>query len=324
MAEGKKNYEVRIGLLALASIVALFLGFNFFKGKNIFSREKEYYALFDDVKGLGNSSQVVINGYKIGKVSEIEMQPDRRFKITMVIDKDFKVPEGSTIEQVTADLLSGTKNLELLPTASTKEAPEGSELQAVAAKGLMDGITTGVPGVIENLDRATANADTLLGNFRSVVTDNTGKHVEQILASLELTMQQISILAKSLAQESKNISALLASANGTVGQLEKLSTGLNDGKVDRILNNAEGVTAQMSQAKIQQTIDNLENTTRKLDGLMEKLDRKDGSLGLLVNDPQLYHNLNTTIAELGALSEDLKKHPARYINLSVFPSKSRK
>lgn len=310
--------------MALVAIIALFLGFNFFKGKTLFKKEKEYITYFDDVNGLVASSKLVINGYKIGKVASIEMEPNRKFKITLLVDKNFMVPEGSTIGQVSSDLLSGTKNLELLPTESKKEAPEGSVLLSVPAVGLMDGITEGVPAVMNNINKITSNADTLVSDLKGIVNDNTGKHIEQILSSIELAMQQIGVLSQSLAQESKNISALMANANGTVANLEKVSNGLNDGKIDRILVNAENATGQLSQAKIQEMINNLETTTRKLDGLMGKLDRNDGTLGLLMNDPKLYNSLNTTVNELGKLSEDLKAHPGRYINISILPSKSRR
>lgn len=324
MAEAKKRYEIRIGIMALVAIVALFLGFNYFKGKTLFKSEKEFYTYFDDVNGLGNSSKVVINGFKVGKVSNVEMEPNRKFKITILVKKDFVVPEGSTVGMVGSDLLSGAKNLELIPSANTKEAAEGSVLPSVASVGLMDGITKGVPAVMDNINKIATNADTLVGNLKGVVNDNTGKHIEQILSSIELAMQQIGVLSQALAQESKNISALMSNANGTVANLQKLSGGLNDGRVDRILGNAENATNQLSQAKIQETINNLQTTTKKLDGLMEKLDQNDGTIGKLVNDPKLYNSLNTTVTELGKLSEDLKAHPGRYINISILPSKARK
>ncbi len=324
MAEAKKRYEIRIGIMALVAIVALFLGFNYFKGKTLFKSEKEFITYFDDVNGLGNSSKVVINGYKIGKVSSIEMEPNRKFKVTILVKKDFSVPEGSSIGVVGSDLLSGAKNLELIPSNNTKEAAEGAVLPSVTSVGLMDGITKGVPAVMDNINKIATNADTLMGNLKGVVNDNTGKHIEQILSSVELAMQQIGVLSQALAQESKNISALMANANGTVANLQKVSGGLNDGKIDRILGNAENATQQLSQAKIQETINNLETTTKKLDGLMEKFEKNDGTLGMLVNDPKLYNSLNTTVTELGKLSEDLKAHPGRYINISVFPSKARK
>jgi phospholipid/cholesterol/gamma-HCH transport system substrate-binding protein len=323
MASGKKSYEIKIGIMALVSIIALFLGFNFFKGKSLFGNDKDYYTVFENVEGLGSSSRIMLNGYKVGKVSSIEMTDDMRFRVNFIIDKGFMLPKGSSLTQVGADLLSGGKNLSLIPSDAKEEAEEGSLIPGVVASGLMDGISKNVPAVMDNINKIATNADTLMYNLKGVVNDNTGKHIEQILASIELAMKQIGVLSQSLAQESKNISALMSNANGTVANLNKLSTGLNDGKIDRILNNAEGATNQLSQAKIQETIDNLEATSKRLDGLMYKLEQKDGSLGLLVNDPQLYQNLSHTVAEIGKLSEDLKAHPAKYINISIFPSKKR-
>ncbi len=188
----------------------------------------------------------------------------------------------------------------------------------------MDGITKGVPGVMDNLTRVTSNADTLMTNLRGVVSDNTGKHIEQILTSIELAMKQIEVLSQALAKQSGNINSLMTNANGTISNLQRVSNSLNDGRVDRILGNAEQATQQFSEAKIEQTINNLETTTQKLNTLMSKLDKNEGTLGLLVNDPKLYNSLNQTVTELGKLSEDLKDHPGRYINISIFPSKARK
>lgn len=324
MAEGKKRYEIKIGILALVSILALFFGFNFFKGNNLFSREKEYITYFDNVEGLSTSSKVMLNGYQVGKVAEVEMQPDHRFKVLMLVDHEFTVTEGTVVEQVGSDLLSGAKNIGIVPSTSKTPAKEGTVLQGVEAVGLMDGITKGVPGVMDNLNRVTSNADTLMTNLRGVVSDNTGKHIEQILTSIELAMKQIEVLSQSLARQSGNINSLMTNANGTISNLQRVSSSLNDGRVDRILGNAEQATHQFSEAKIEQTINNLETTTQKLNTLMSKLDKNEGTLGLLVNDPKLYNSLNQTVTELGKLSEDLKDHPGRYINISIFPSKARK
>ncbi len=324
MAEGKKRYEIKIGILALVSIMALFFGFNFFKGNNLFSREQEYITYFDNVEGLTTSSKVMLNGYQIGKVSEVEMQPDHKFKVVMLVDHEFTVTEGSQVEQVGSDLLSGAKNLGMVPSTSKTPAKEGAVLQGVEAVGIMDGITQGVPGVMDNLTRVTNNADTLMSDLRGVVSDNTGKHIEQILTSIELAMKQIEVLSQSLAKQSGNINSLMTNANGTISNLQRVSNSLNDGRVDRILGNAEQATHQFSEAKIEQTINNLETTTQKLNALMGKLDKNEGTLGLLVNDPKLYNSLNQTVTELGKLSEDLKDHPGRYINISIFPSKARK
>lgn len=324
MAESKKRYEIKIGILALVSILALFFGFNFFKGNNLFSREKEYITYFDNVEGLSTSSKVMLNGYQVGKVAEVEMQPDHRFKVLMLVDHEFTVTEGTVVEQVGSDLLSGAKNIGMVPSTSKTPAKEGTVLQGVEAVGLMDGITKGVPGVMDNLGRVASNADTLMTNLKGVVSDNTGKHIEQILTSIELAMKQIEVLSQSLAKQSGNINSLMTNANGTISNLQRVSNSLNDGRVDRILGNAEQATHQFSEAKIEQTINNLETTTQKLNTLMSKLDKNEGTLGLLVNDPKLYNSLNQTITELGKLSEDLKDHPGRYINISIFPSKARK
>ena len=325
MAEAGKGKEIKIGILALVSILALFLGFSFFKGKNIFSREKEFVAYFDNVEGISASSKVAVNGFNIGKVNSVELTADNRFKVSLSVVKDYKVAKGSVLEAVSSDLLSGAKNLSLIPSKSAEEAEDGSVLQGTIASGLLQGITDGVPGVLDNINGLSANADTLMGNLKGVVTDKTANHVEQILVTVELAMKQIQVLAHALAQQSGSVDDLMKNANGAVKNLNQVTNGLaTNGKIDKILSNAENATNQLSEAKIQATINNLETTTQKLNTVIAKLNQNDGTLGLLVNDKQLYNNLNSTVGELGTLLEDIKAHPAKYINISILPAKARR
>ncbi|MNU20374.1 mce related protein [compost metagenome] len=326
MAEGKKNNEVKIGLLALGAIVALFLGFNFLKGNSLFDKDKEYYAYYENVEGLTTGSKVLVNGYKIGKVADIEMTEDQRFKVKITVIDDFKVPVGSLLQVTSSGLLSEVKNLELIAGKSAQLAPEGAVLKTLAGSGMMDQLSENMPSVINNVNSVMANADTLMANLKGVVTPSTGQHIDQSVAALEITMKQLEVLSRALSQQSGTIAMVMENANMTMKNTNALTANLanNNAKINAILDNAQVATNQFSQAKIQQTIDNLEATTNKLNGLMTKLDNKDGTVGMLLNDPKLYENVNKTVKELGELSADLKAHPSRYINISVFPSKARK
>ncbi|HTO14265.1 MAG TPA: MlaD family protein [Edaphocola sp.] len=323
MARSTKGNQIKIGILTLVSIAALFIGINFLKGKSVFSREKSYVTFFDDVSGMTTATKIKVNGYQVGKVATIDMIPDGRFKITLNVEKDFKVPQGSTLTTVTADLLSGAKDLTFVLGNSSIETKSGDTLQSNVSLGLLDGISKGVPEVMDNLNSVTNNADTLVNNLKGVVDDNTGKHINQILISLELAMKQIEVLSQNLAHESKNISSIVNGANNSVANINRLTSNLNDGKIDRILGNSEILSQQLVDSKLQETISNLEITTKKLNTVIAKLDQKDGSLGLLINDQNLYINLNKSASELGSLLEDIKNHPSKYINISVLPSKSR-
>ncbi|RQO32528.1 hypothetical protein DBR32_02700 [Taibaiella sp. KBW10] len=326
MAEGNKNKEVKIGILALAAILALFLGFNFLKGNSLFDSDMEYFTYYDNVEGLTTGSKVMVNGYKVGKVTNIEMMPDQKFKVKMTINDDFKVVVGSKVQILSAGLLSDVKNIEVISGNSTQQAPEGTVLIGTSSAGLMDKLNENMPSVLTNVNSVVANADTLMTNLKGVVTKGTAAHIDQSMASLEVTMKQLEVLSRALSQQSGNISALMNNANVTMKNTNSLTANLanNNAKINSILDNAQSATNQLSQAKIQQTIDNLEATTQKLNGLMTKLDAKDGTVGMLLNDPKLYENVNKTVKDLGELSSDLKAHPGRYINISIFPSKARK
>ena len=315
-----KRYEIKIGLLAIISIVVLFLGFNFLKGSSIFDNSKEFVSYWENVGGLNVGAKVQLQGYQIGRVEEIELMSDRRFKVTYSINDEFKISKDSKVTMLSNDILSGSKIVDVVVGTSPDLAQDGDELPTFKNTGLLESITSGSGPIVDNVGNVVKNADTLLGNFNKIVDDETQRNLKSSIAALDLTMQNLTELSKVIAAQSKAITSIVQNADGTMKYANSFVTNLNNNnaKIEQILSNTQNATAQLSNAKIQETLDNLQSTTKNLDRVISKLDTKEGSLGLLVNDPALYNNLNQSLKQLDFLLDDLKKNPSRYINVSVF------
>ena len=316
MPEGKGRNEIKIGILALAAILALFLGFNFLKGNSLFNTDNEYFTHYDDVTGLTPAAKVMINGYQVGKVSDIEMMANKHFKVTLSIKDDYRVTKGSIAQLLSNDLLSGAKVITLIPGSSNELAPDGSTLNGQSSAGILDNLGNNVSPMISNVD-------SVITSVKAIVDEDARMHLKNSMASLEVTMRQMELLTAALNQQSSNLNAVMTNANSTMRYTNSVAQNLanSNARVTAILSNAEGATNQINQAKIRETVDNLEAATNRLNSLIAKLDTDKGTLGLLVNDPKLYNNLTKTVEDLGNLADDLKKHPGKYINISVFGSR---
>ncbi len=315
MAVKIKN-EVKIGILVAVTITLFILGFNFLRGKGLFSSDKEYYSYYDNVQGLQESAAVQLSGYAIGKVSRIELQPDRKIKVTFRMKKDIKIPKGTTAQLAAADLISGTKIISLNMTNEQEYIAEGGMIPGKAAGGILDNLGDQVSPLLGVVQHTVSSLDTLLNTVNNTINDDTRKHLNSSFASLEVVLQQLSGLATQLNAQSGNLAGVIKNANSITGNLAN-----SNERISNTLGNLESFSTSLNKAPIQQTVEELQRTATSLQGIVSKINDSNGSLGMMLSDKKLYNNLTGTLGTLNTLLEDINKHPAKYINISVFGRK---
>ena len=294
--------EVKIALVAILGVAILFFGMNFLKGLTIFSSDDNYYARFSDISGLSASSPVYANGYRVGVVEAIQFDYTKPDHIVAVLglDNQLKLPRG-TVAEITSDFLGNVKlelrfgpnPVDLLALGDTIEGSLQGGIMAKAAE-LMPQIEQMLP----KLDSILASVNGLLGDPALASTLHS---VEQITGNLTTTTQQVN--------------HLLATVNGHVPSMAA--------SMDSVLANAEQLSAQLNQLDLQGVMQHVDQVLENVRLLTAQLNSKEGSVGLLMNDPSLYENLTSTMRAADSLLQDIKEHPARYINVSVFGRKSR-
>lgn len=294
--------EVKIALVAIVAIVVLFIGMHFLKGMSIFSSNDIYYANFKDISGLSASSPVYANGYRVGVVKNIEYdygQPDHIIA-ALDLDPKLQLTKGSRAE-IVSDLLGNVK-LELrISSQQNGMLAKGDTIEGFIQEGLMSKAAQMIPQVEQMLPKL----DSILMNINAIVADpalsGTMHNAEQLTASLNTTARQLNQLT---AQMNRRMPQMMDKAEG-------------------VLTNAETLTGNMSQLDLQSTMQKVDATLASLQQLSNTLNSTDGSMGLLLNDTQLYESLNSSIHSFDSLLVDFKQHPKRYINVSVFGKKSK-
>ncbi len=294
--------EVKIALVAIVAIVVLFIGMHFLKGMSIFSSNDIYYANFKDISGLSASSPVYANGYRVGVVKNIEYdygQPDHIIA-ALDLDPKLQLTKGSRAE-IVSDLLGNVK-LELrISSQQNGMLAKGDTIEGFIQEGLMSKAAQMIPQVEQMLPKL----DSILMNINAIVADpalsGTMHNAEQLTASLNTTASQLNQLT---AQMNRKVPQMMDKAEG-------------------VLTNAETLTGNMSQLDLQSTMQKVDATLASLQQLSNTLNSTDGSMGLLLNDTQLYESLNSSIHSFDSLLVDFKQHPKRYINVSVFGKKSK-
>lgn len=298
----KLTKEIKIALVAIVGILIMYFGINFLKGMNLFSTNNAYYMTFDDIQGLGASTPIYADGYKVGIVDglEYDYKENGPIKVKVDIIKDLRIPQGSKAE-IVKDLM-GNLQVNLLLANNPRERVEpGGIIPGAVNGGMMDKAANLVP-VVEKM----------LPKLDSILTSVNALLADQALAA---SLHNVETITSNLTVSTRELNTLMAGLNKQVPGMVRKANG--------VLDNTNRLTANLASLDVQGTLNKVNQTLESAHQFTEKLNSNQGSLGLLMNDTKLYDNLTSTMSHADSLVIDLKAHPKRYVHFSVFGRKDK-
>jgi phospholipid/cholesterol/gamma-HCH transport system substrate-binding protein len=312
----KISNETKIGALTAVAITLLILGFNFLKGKNIFKRGNIIYAKYTDTKKLMPSNPVFVNGYQVGSVYEIE-EASKNLKSIIVAIKlkdDYSIPSNS-IATISSNPLS-SNSIEILLGNSSRTLKRGDTIQSVeASAGMFGELTAKVGPVADQLEVTLRSFDDVLKNVNSVLDPNTKGNLQAVIYNLNRASAG---LVGTTAQLQQLLNTQTGALAKSLNNVETFTGTLASNKdhLNNTMTNLDNTTSKLAAADIQGMVQQLKNATDQLNITISKLNSPDGSLGALVNDRQLYNNLNATARSMNILMDDIRVNPKRYVSLN--------
>ncbi|MFM2360201.1 MAG: hypothetical protein RLY16_2194 [Bacteroidota bacterium] len=313
--------ETKIGSLTAISIVLLILGFNFLKGKSIKGTSSEYIAVFSDVQGLATSNPVVINGKDVGNVASIDGGRDmRNLKVTLVLKEEVDIPDDS-YAIITKSLLGGAQ-LDIHLGNSKKLLASGATLKTIASNDLIGDAMKKLDPVLYEVTNAVHSLDTLLSTVTTIFDPASKANIRNMLDNLNKTTASLALSSASLQTMLQEQTGAIAKSMDNVSSITGNLKNNND-KIAQSLSNVQTITDKLAKLQLEETIATLNQTMSALKLTLQKANSDSGSMGLLLNDPKLYQNLTATTNKLNVLLDDVRLHPKRYINVSVFGKKDK-
>lgn len=304
----KVSREIKTAVLVLMSILLFIWGYNFLKGKNLFDNNNKLYVIYENVAGLAPSAPVTLNGLTIGKVNSITINPDGKLLVELHITTDFPISKSSIAEIYDSGLVGG-RQIAIKPNLLDKNyTVSGDYLKASSKLGLTDALAQQLEPLQAKIQELLKNADVLFTNVNDVLDTQTRQNLKSSIASLNATLSEFSVA-------SKNVNELLAENKS------KLNNTLKN--VDKVSGNFATISDSLAKANLGQTVKNLEKTLAKVDKIMADLEQGKGTMGKLIKDETMYTNFSKTSKELELLLLDVRLHPTRYVNVSLFGKKNK-
>ncbi len=304
------NKEFKIGLFVLLAILILIFGIDYLKGINLFNPANFYYASYQNVQGLEVAAPVTCNGYKVGQVREINFDYDNpgHIKVLLALDKSFKVPSNSTA-MIASTLLSGAY-IDIKMGNDKKMLPVGGDIATSAAPDLMAAVSNdimpAVNKILPKIDSLMINLNVMTANIAALSGD----------PAIHASIQRLDGITGNISAMSTNFNHLSAGLNQQVPGVMRNVGSITHG-LDTITGNLGILSAQLKNLPLNATMDNVNQITENLTRFSAQLNDQKSSLGMLMNDPELYNRLNNVAADVDSLIVDIKKNPKRYISIKL-------
>lgn len=313
----KKEYK--IAFVFIVTLLLLYWGLNFLKGRDLFNKQRKFYVVYNQVNGLVVSNNVLVNGMRVGQVNKMYFHPDNSGRIVtelIITNGDLKIPKNSVARLISGDLL-GPRAVDLQLGNSKVEAVEGDTLNSFVQSTLTQEVNVQIQPVKQKFEAVMSSLDSVLVIIKSVFNENTQRNLELSFSSIRNTIQN-------LESTTYNIDTLVVTQkhklSSIIGNVESITANIknNNDKITNIINNFSSISDTIAKAKLANTITNANKSLKEFNEILEKINKGDGSLGLLLNNDELYNNLNKASKDLDNLIIDVKENPNRYVSVSVF------
>lgn len=313
----KINNETKVGILTVVALALLIVGFNFLKGKDLFNNTPKVYAVFSKLGSLAKSNEVKINGLTVGTVYNME-EVDKNvsgIKVTISLTRNVNIPSNS-VAYITAPLGGlGAATIIIEKGDAPTFLKDGDLLSTRVDEGLFGGLTAEVSPTLSKIRNSLDSLNKVFGNINTLFDAGAKRNLQQTIANLTLATNSLN---KMLDPQTSALAATLNNVSSITGNLKN-----NNDSITAILSNTKQFTEKLAKLDLQQTMDTLQSAITLLKATVSKIASKDGTLGALINDRQLYNKLNDVILSAEILVDDLRAHPKRYVNLSVFGKKDK-
>lgn len=302
----KFKKELKIGIFVVVVLISSFFVINYLRGRDLFNREIEVVAYFENVEGLAVSAPVSIKGYTAGKVTGLEYLPQHgNFMVTCSVVREFAIPSDSRMTIYSVDIMGG-KGIRIDLGGSDQMIQNGDTIGGAVEGGLLDGIAEQISPLLNKVTNTLDSLSVTVSNVNNLLCEANQARISNTLAHLEKTMMDVSSIAATIEGRSDDLNAFISN-------LSILSFKLNNvvEKVDTTVDGMSAVVGQISETDIKSVVESFHS-------LLNNINDPDGTIGKLLVDGSVYESLDALLIDIDSLVNKIQENPKKYMKLSIF------
>lgn len=314
----KLSNETKVGAITTIAIAVLFIGYSFLRGNDVFSSDNMFYTDYDNVDGLTTSKPVLVNGYQIGHVSKMYLLDNGKIRTEFKIKSEYDIP-SNTIARIVNESILGSKVIVFNLGNSKTYANSGDPLQSDVQANLMEKVEP-LQKKVENL---VVKLDSVLSAVNTALDDEFQRDFKSSLRSISQSLNNMEKITNNvenlMGSERVRLAKIMSNIESITDNFKN-----NNKKLNSILSNLDNLSDDLAKSEIKATIDNANQAMKDVQAITDKINKGEGSLGLLIHDDKLYNNLSNSSENLNQLIFDVKTNPAKYLKISIFGKKDTK
>jgi phospholipid/cholesterol/gamma-HCH transport system substrate-binding protein len=294
------NKELKVGLFVAMALVLLYFGVDYLRGKDFFETTHKYYAIYDNVDQLQKANPVLINGFAVGRVSNIKIMQNKNNKVLVELDIDSDIILGDSTRAILDSDFLGTKSILLVVGRVTVPKNPKDTIHAEVAKNMLQTISSTAEPVADNLATTMRKLNTVLDNLAS-----NSESLNEIFAKLKTTPDKIN---STLMNSSARIDELTITLKTTTDHLNQTLIDLKP-----TVKNFQVFSDSLKRMELNKTLSKTQLTMSKLNETLAKLNNGDNTASKLLTEDSLYVNLNQLLLSLDTLAKNFNDNPSHFL-----------
>lgn len=313
----KLSKYVKLGILIVVSLTILIWGLSYLKGNDIFNKNSYYHVVYERVDGLLESNKITMNGYQIGQVEKIQFTPDKsgRLIVSLMIDADFRIPVNSVAQIISSDIM-GTRSVRMILSDEDELYQNNDTIPGAIEGDLKEQVSMQVLPIKNKAEQLLSTLDSAITVLTVIFNEDARQDLSESFANINKTIENIEMTTDDLQE-------IVASGKGsiqrTILNIDELTTALknNAGELETTIQNFASFSDTLANFSLSPIVANISAASQEIVNMLEKLNSTDGTVGLLLNDDELYLTIAALSNNLSFLINDIQTNPKRYVQLSA-------
>lgn len=313
----KISKYARLGILIVISLTILIWGLSYLKGNDFFTQSEYYHVLYDRIDGLVESNKVTLNGYQIGQVKSISFTPDHsgNLLVTLMIDADFRIPVNSVAQIVSSDIM-GTRSIKMILSNEQEVYSSNDTIPGAVENDLKEQVSLQVLPLKNKAEQLLGTIDSAITVLTVIFNEDAQRNLSESFKNVNQTIENLESTTSDLQQI---VSSEKESVQNIISNIDDITTSFkrNTENLDVVMKNLSSFSDTLSQLSVSPVLTNISEASKQILVLLEKLNSNESTAGLLLNDPELYNQINALTENLSGLISDIQTNPKRYVHFSA-------